>query len=110
MSYYHEIEPYLDEFMEYGLGAGLLTNGFSSLWGIAAYILTALALYTMAQRAATARLTASINVSSVVSRSNLPFLIRVNANINTQIPRTSFVRSALSWESLFCKGVSPSSA
>ena len=50
MSYYYEIEPYLDEFMEYGLGAGLLTNGFSSLWGIAAYVLSALALYTMAQR------------------------------------------------------------
>ena len=50
MSYYHEFEPYLEEFMEYGLGAGLLTNGFSSLLGIAAYVLTALALYTMAQR------------------------------------------------------------
>ena len=50
MSYYHEFEPYLEEFMEYGLGAGLLTNGFSSLLGIATYVLTALALYTMAQR------------------------------------------------------------
>ena len=50
MSYYYEIEPYLDEFMEYGLGAGLLTNGFSSMLGIATYVLTALALYTMAQR------------------------------------------------------------
>ncbi len=50
MSYYHEIEPYIEEFMEYGLGAGLLTNGFSSLWGIVAYVLTALALYSMAQR------------------------------------------------------------
>ena len=50
MSYYHEFEPYFEEFMEYGLGAGLLTNSFSSLWGIAAYVLTALALYTMAQR------------------------------------------------------------
>lgn len=50
MSYYHEFEPYFEEFMEYGLGAGLLTNGFSSLWGLAAYVLTALALYTMAQR------------------------------------------------------------
>ena len=50
MSYYHEFEPYIEEFMEYGLGAGLLTNSFSSLWGIATYVLTALALYTMAQR------------------------------------------------------------
>ena len=50
MSYYHEFEPYFEEFMEYGLGASLLTNGFSSLLGIASYVLTALALYTMAQR------------------------------------------------------------
>ena len=50
MSYYHEFEPYFEEFMEYGLGASLLTNGFSSLLGIATYVLTALALYTMAQR------------------------------------------------------------
>ena len=50
MSYYYEIEPYLEDFLEYGWGASLLTNGFSSLLGIASYILTALALYTMAQR------------------------------------------------------------
>ena len=50
MSYYHEFEPYFEEFMEYGLGASLLTNGFSSLLGLASYVLTALALYTMAQR------------------------------------------------------------
>lgn len=50
MSYYHEFEPYLEEFMEYGLGAGLLSNGFSSLLGIASYVLTALALYTLARR------------------------------------------------------------
>ena len=50
MSYYHEFEPYLEEFMEYGLGAGLLSNSFSSLLGIASYVLTALALYTLAQR------------------------------------------------------------
>ena len=50
MSYYHEFEPYLEEFMEYGLGASLLTNSFSSLLGLASYVLTALALYTMAQR------------------------------------------------------------
>jgi len=50
MSYYHEFEPYIEEFMEYGLGASLLTNGFSSLLGIATYVLTALALYTLAQR------------------------------------------------------------
>lgn len=50
MSYYHEFEPYIEEFMEYGLGASLLSNSFSSLIGIASYVLTALALYTMAQR------------------------------------------------------------
>lgn len=50
MSYYHEFEPYLEEFMEYGLGASLLSNSFSSLLGLASYVLTALALYTMAQR------------------------------------------------------------
>ena len=50
MSYYHEFEPCFEEFMEYGLGASLLSNGFSSLLGIASYVLTALALYTMSQR------------------------------------------------------------
>ena len=50
MSYYYEFEPYLEEFLEYGWGASLLTNGFSSLLGIASYVLTALALYSLAQR------------------------------------------------------------
>lgn len=50
MSYYHEFEYFMDEFMDYGLGFGLLTNFGSTLLGIAAYVLTALALYTMAQR------------------------------------------------------------
>ena len=50
MTHYYEFEPYLEEFLEYGLGASLLTNGFSSLLGIATYVLTALALYTLAQR------------------------------------------------------------
>lgn len=50
MSYFHEFEPYMEDFLEYGLGAGLLTNGFSSLLSIASYVLTALALYTLAQR------------------------------------------------------------
>ena len=52
MSYFHEFEPYMEDFLEYGLGAGLLSNGFSSLLGIASYVLTALALYTLAQRRA----------------------------------------------------------
>ena len=50
MTFYHEFEPYLEEFLEYGLGVGLFSNGFSSLWGIASYVLTSLALYTLAQR------------------------------------------------------------
>ena len=50
MSYFHEFEPYMEDFLEYGLGAGLLSNSFSSLLGIASYVLTALALYTLAQR------------------------------------------------------------
>ena len=51
--------------------------------------------------AATARLTASINVSSVVWRSNFPFLISVNANINMHIKSTSFVSNLLRPDSLF---------
>lgn len=50
MSYYYEYEPYLEEFMDYGTGLGLLTNFGSTILGIAAYVLTALALYTLAQR------------------------------------------------------------
>ncbi len=50
MSNYQELEPYIEEFMEYGAGAGLLTNAFSSVLGIAVYVLTSLALYTLANR------------------------------------------------------------
>lgn len=50
MSYYYEFEPYIEEFMEYGLGYSLLTNSFSSVLSIAAYVLTALGLYTIAKR------------------------------------------------------------
>ena len=50
MSYYYELEPYLEEFLDYGLGSLLLSNSWSSLFRIATYVLTALALYTMAQR------------------------------------------------------------
>lgn len=50
MNYYHELEPYMEEFLEYGAGFGLLANSFSSLLSIAVYVLTSLALYTMASR------------------------------------------------------------
>ena len=50
MSYYHEFEPYIEEFMDYSLGAGLLSNAFSSLLSIAVYVLTSLALFTVAKR------------------------------------------------------------
>ena len=50
MTYYHELEPYIEEFMEYGAGIGLLANSFSSLLSIAVYVLTSLALYTLAGR------------------------------------------------------------
>ena len=50
MSYYHEFEYYLDEFMDAGLGYTLFANFGSTILSIAAYVLTALALYTLAQR------------------------------------------------------------
>ena len=50
MSYYHEFEYYLDEFMDGGLGYTLFANLGSTILSIAAYVLTALALYTLAQR------------------------------------------------------------
>lgn len=50
MSHYHEFEPFVEEFMDYGLGYGLLANFGSSILGIVAYVLTSLALYTIAQR------------------------------------------------------------
>ena len=47
----YEFERIMEEYMtEYGLGATLLSNSFSFLLGIAAYVLTALALYTIANR------------------------------------------------------------
>lgn len=50
MSPVYEYEAYMEEFMEYGLGYGLFANLWSSLLGIAAYVLTGLALYTLAKR------------------------------------------------------------
>lgn len=50
MSYYREFEPFMEEFLEYGAGFGLVANSFSSLLSIAVYVLTALSLYTMARR------------------------------------------------------------
>jgi hypothetical protein len=41
---------YLGEFLEYILGYGMMTNLSSSLLGIAAYVLTAWGLYTIAER------------------------------------------------------------
>ena len=46
----YEIERFLEEYMEYGMGVSLISNAFSSLLGIAAYVLTSLALYTLANR------------------------------------------------------------
>ena len=48
MSFY-ELEPYLEEFMEYG-SYGLLSNLWSIGLNIVAYVLTSLALYTVAVR------------------------------------------------------------
>lgn len=50
MSQIYEYQMYLEDFLEYGLGYGLLSNFGSSMLGIAAYVLTALALYTIAKR------------------------------------------------------------
>ena len=50
MTEMYEIERFLEEYMEYGMGVGLLSNAFSSLLGIAVYVLTSLALYTLANR------------------------------------------------------------
>ena len=46
----YEIERFLEEYMEYGMGVSLISNAFSSLLGIATYVLTSLALYTLANR------------------------------------------------------------
>lgn len=50
MSNFQEYEIYLQEFLEYVLGYGLMGNVGSSLLGIAAYVLTSWALYTIADR------------------------------------------------------------
>jgi formate hydrogenlyase subunit 3/multisubunit Na+/H+ antiporter MnhD subunit len=50
MSNFQEYEIYLQEFLEYILGYSLLGNVGSSLLGIAAYVLTSWALYTIADR------------------------------------------------------------
>ena len=50
MTEMYEIERFVEEYMDYGVGLGLLTNGFSSLLGIAVYVLTSLGLYTLASR------------------------------------------------------------
>ena len=50
MSYFHEIEPFVEQFMENGLGFTLFANLWSTCLGIAAYVLSSLALYTLANR------------------------------------------------------------
>ena len=50
MSDYHEFEYFMEEFMEFGLAPILLSNSWSFLLSIAAYVLTSLALYTLARR------------------------------------------------------------
>ena len=50
MSNFQEYNVYLGEFLEYILGYGMMTNFSSSLLGIAAYVLTAWGLYTIAER------------------------------------------------------------
>ena len=50
MTEMYEIERFLEEYMEYGMGVSMLSNAFSSLLGIAVYVLTSIALYTLASR------------------------------------------------------------
>ena len=47
---FQEFEYIIEEMMDAGLGYSLLANSFSSLLGIAAYVLTSIALYTLANR------------------------------------------------------------
>lgn len=47
---FHEFEYIIEEMMDVGLGYTLFANFGSSILGIASYVLTSLALYTMAQR------------------------------------------------------------
>ena len=60
--------------------------------------------------AATARLTATMKVLTMVSMSNRPARSRLKAKMNTQMPSTRTLRIRLSWPSFRCRGVSPSSA
>lgn len=50
MSPVYEYEAYMEEFLNQSLGYGLFANLWSSLLSIAAYVLTSLALYTIAKR------------------------------------------------------------
>lgn len=50
MSPVYEYEAYMEEFLDQSLGYGLFANLWSSLLSIAAYVLTSLALYTIAKR------------------------------------------------------------
>ena len=50
MTEMYEFERFLEEYMEYGLGMGLLSNFWSVGLSIAAYVLTGLALYALAKR------------------------------------------------------------
>ena len=50
MTEMHEFERFLEEYMEYGLGMGMLSNFWSLGLSIAAYVLTGLALYALATR------------------------------------------------------------
>ena len=50
MSFFSEIEPFVEEFMKQGLGISLFANLWSSTLSIAAYVLSSLALYTLANR------------------------------------------------------------
>lgn len=50
MTEMYELERFLEEYMEYGLGVGLLSNSFSFLFGVVMYVLTSLGLYTLAKR------------------------------------------------------------
>lgn len=45
-----EVAPIIEELMGAGAGIGLLVNGATSIFGIVTYVLTALALYALADR------------------------------------------------------------
>lgn len=50
MSDYYQIETFVERFLEDGLGISLFANLWSSGLGIVAYVLSSLALYTLANR------------------------------------------------------------